>query len=197
MFSLILDLIGLLNLSVFFGSMFFFFAGYALAPMIYSKKISWLLVYPMWIADKIELWMDKKWRPAPLFLFIFSMNSISLGIDFISGFVPFLPVFIAVWTGLNIGVIAFHTLKGRFYFASLLNPVALLELPAAFVVFTMAFQYNIKLLNIKFDGFQAHSFSEYFLIFLMIVLPLLIAAGLLETWLIFLHKKMENNEQHK
>ncbi len=194
MFFKILDLLSLLNISIFLSSMFFFFVGYALAPVVYSKKVRWLLAYPMWIAGKIEHWMEKKWNPILLFLFIFSMNSISLGIDFFSGLVPFLPVLFAVWTGLNIGVIAFHTLKGHFYYASLLNPVALLELPAAFAVFTMAFQYNVKILNINAAGFQAHSLSEYFQVFLFIVIPLLIAAGILETWLIFLNKKMENSQ---
>jgi len=193
MFSLIQELLGRLNISIFFSSMFFFFIGYALAPVVYSKKTVLLLAYPMWIAGKIELWMEKKWNPVVLFLFIFSMNTISLGVDLLSGLVPFLPLFFAVWTGLNIGVIAFHTLKGRFYYASLFNPVALLELPAAFAVFTMAFQYNIKIFNINFNGFQAHSFSEYAAVFAVIVLPLLFAAGILETWLIFLHKKMENS----
>ena len=183
----------ILNLPIFLSSILFFLIGYALAPTVYYKKISWLLAYPMWMANKIEDLMNKKWHPAALFLFIFSLNSISLGIDFISGIVPLLPVLFAVWTGLNIGLITYHTLDGEFFFAAILNPVALIELPAAFIAFTLAFQYNLNIFNVHFSALSAPSFSAYLHLFLVVVLPLLFIAGILETWLIFYSKKMEDH----
>ena len=182
----------MISFPIFLSSILFFLIGYALAPAVYYKKISWLLAYPLWIANKIEDLMNRKWHPVALFAFIFFLNSLSLGIDFFSGLVPFLPILFAVWTGLNIGLITYHTLEGHFYYAAMINPAALIELPAAFISFTQAIQYTQKILNISFQASVQPSFSPYIHLFLVSVLPLLFVAAILETWLILYGRKMED-----
>jgi len=184
----------MLSFSVFLSSILFFLVGYALAPTVYFKKISWLLAYPMWVAGILEDLMKRKWHPVSLFVFIFFLNSISLSIDFFSGLVPFLPVLFAVWTGLNIGLITYHTLEGHFYFAALLNPVALLELPAAFITFTLALQYNLKNLHVHLGAAAEPAFASYLHLFLVAVLPLLFVAAVVESLLISYGKKMEDRQ---
>ncbi len=197
MFEQLLAKIALINFQVFLISMLFFFAGYALAPTAYYKKINWLTAYPFWIVEKLDKWVKKKWNPIILFLFLFSLNSTSLFINLLSGLAPVLPLIFAVWTGLNIGIITYHTLEGHFYFASLLNPVALFELPAAFISFTLALQYNLSGLNITVIKFPAADFSAYLEVFVMIVLPLLFISGVIETILIFFSQKLENNSHNE
>ncbi len=187
----------LINAQFYLGSMVFFFVGYALAPWVYHKQIRVLTTYPLWIAERLEQWMEKKWPAWLLFLFILAVNSFSLAVDLFSGLLPALPFVFAVWTGLNIGIISFHTLKGKFYFASLLNPVALFELPAAFLVFTMAIQYNLTLLKAPLKPLHLSEtpFAVYFNLFLLIIIPLLIIAALIETALIQYARKMEDGSR--
>ncbi len=182
--------IGLLRLTIFLASALFFFIGYGLAPVVYHKNIRWLLAYPMWMAEKIEKWSKQSWHPGIIFLFIFSMNLISLSVDFFSGLIPLLPVVFAVWTGLNVGLVSFHTLEGNFFYASLFNPVSLFELPAVFSAFTLAFQFNTRFFP-EWKIVTVPSLEVYMQAFLTIVLPLLLIGGIVETALIKFMDKME------
>ncbi len=182
--------IGLLKLPVFLASALFFFIGYGLAPIVYHKHIRWLLAYPMWMAEKIETWSKQSWHPGIIFLFIFSMNLISLTIDFFSGMIPFVPLVFAVWTGLNVGLVSFHTLEGNYFYASLFNPVSLFELPAVFSAFTLAFQYNAQFFP-EWNRLTVPPLETYFHAFLAIVLPLLLLGGIVETALIKFMDKIE------
>ncbi len=185
------DLLSLLNLKIFMVSILLFIVGYAFAPTAHFKQIRFLTAYPLWIAEKMEAWAKKKWNPVLLFLFLFSLNSVSLLINFFSGYLPLLPLIFAVWTGLNIGLITYHTLKGQFYFASLINPVALFELPAAFISFTAAIQFSLASFHPRLISLPETSFSQYLQLFYYIVIPLLVASGIIETFLIILSQKME------
>ncbi|MGD9488254.1 MAG: stage II sporulation protein M [Calditrichaceae bacterium] len=187
------DKLDLLNFNIFLTSALFFFAGYAFAPTACYKKINWILVYPRWLVSKLDHLVKKKWNLMILFLVIFLVNGASLFINLLSGFIPGLPFLFALWMGVNIGVVSYDTLEGNYYYAALLNPVALFELPAAFISFTMAFQYNLINLNIPMKGIAAIPFSEYIHLFIEIVLPLLLIAGILETALINFSQKLENN----
>jgi len=188
------DLFLPLTLQLLLAGMLFFFLGYALAPLAYAREIKWLTTYPLWVADKLEAWADKKINPYLLFLFILSVNSISLSLDFFSGWVPGLPILFAVWTGLNVGVITFKTLKGEFYYAALINPVALLELPAVFIAFGLAFGVNAKILSVNISVAQ-FGFQQFIQSYLGLVLPLLLIAAIVETALITFAQKMEKNNE--
>ncbi len=185
------DLFLPVRLQLVFTGMVFFFVGYAAAPWIYHKKVKWLLVFPLWIAEKLESWSKKKINAFGLFLFIFGVNNISLTLDLLSGFILFLPILFAVWTGLNIGVVTFHSLKGEFYFAALVNPVALIELPAVFITFALALSYNLQLLEWGGKEFFWQT-ATYLHSYLGIVLPLLFVAAVIETALIHWAQKIQD-----
>lgn len=186
--------ITVLNLQVFFVGILVFFIGYTLAPTAYFKEIKWLLAYPLWISKKLEYLAKANWSPIYLFFFLLIINSISLFIALLTGFVPILPVLYTMSVGFNIGVITYHNLKGKLYYAALLNPVALFELPAAFIVFTMAFQYNLHILNLNVLNIKTIPFKDYLDIFLSLVIPLLILASIIETALIMISRKIKIDE---
>ncbi len=187
--------LGMVNFRIFLFSILLFFVGYTIAPFIYFRQIKILLAYPMWIARKLDKIAAKNWHPVLLFVFIFSVNLVSLFVDLISGYVPTLPFIFAVWTGLNIGVVTYHTLEGKFYFVSLLNPVALFELPAAFIAFSLALEYNCHLLNCTVFEQQITSFLPYLHSFVILVIPLLVLAGIIETFAIRLAHRVEEEQK--
>jgi len=183
-----------IRLQLVLAGMVFFFAGYALAPWVYFKKIKWLLTFPLWIAEKLEKWSKKEINPYLMFIFIFSVNTFSLTIDFISGLVLFLPILFALWTGLNIGIVTFHTLKGEFYYAALLNPVAMIELPAVFITFALALGYNLQLMELSGQD-TSWGFDTYLHSYIWIVIPLLLISAVVETFFIHWAQKMEENNK--
>lgn len=186
------DLFLPVRLQLVFAGMVFFFSGYAAAPWVYHKKIKWLLAFPLWMAAKLEIWSRKKVNHFGLFLFIFGLNSISLTLDLLSGYIVFLPVLFAAWSGLNIGVVTFHSFKGEFYFAALMNPVALIELPAVFITFALALSYNLQ--QLQWSGTEYDWKAEtYWHSYLGIVFPLLFIAAIIETVLIHWAQKMEDS----
>ncbi len=192
MFAFISSRLALIDIQVFLSSILLFMIGYAFAPTAYFKNIRWLLAYPLWVAKKLEKWSKRDWNPYALFGFIFLLNAASLFINLLSGFIPLLPVLFAIWTGLNVGTVSYHMLKGRFYFASLFNPVSIFELPAAFLSFTMAMQYNIIQLNLGWFSLKPVAFLNYMQLFLATVLPLLVISGIIESALIKYAQKFED-----
>lgn len=183
--------IALINLKIFFASILVFFIGYTFAPTAYFKNINWLTVYPLWISKKLERLAKVNWNPIFLFFFLLIINTLSLFTALLTGLAPILPVFYAMGVGFNIGVITYHNLKGKLYYTALLNPVALFELPAAFIAFTMSFQYNFQILNIKIPSIKVASFNEYLNVFLFVVVPLLTLASIVETTLIIISRKIK------
>jgi hypothetical protein len=187
--------IAVLNLQVFFVSILVFFIGYTLAPTAYFKNIKWLIAYPLWISKKLERLTKIKWSPVYLFAFLLIVNSISLFAALLTGLAPILPLLYTISVGFNIGIITYHNLKGKLYYVALLNPIALFELPAAFIVFTMAFQYNLQLLNLKVLYTETTPFAEYLNIFLFLIIPLLAIASIIETTLIIISQKINMNDE--
>ena len=94
--------------------------------------------------------------------------------------------------GINIGIVMYHSLEGRYYYLGLLNPVALLELPAAWLSIAMAIQFSLTH-YFNLTGFEAISFNQYLKYFTMTVLPLLFVAGVVETILIAKVEKMDKS----
>lgn len=191
MIEILLDIVSIINLKIFLLSILLFVIGYAFAPTAHFKNVRFLTTYPLWISGKMEEWAKKKWNPLLLFFFLFTLNSLYLLVTFLSGNIPILPVVFALWTGLNIGLITYHTLKGQYYFASLFNPVALFELPAAFISFAAAMQYNISTFFPQLFALPQISFTEYMTLYYYIVLPLLVISGIIETFLVLLSQKLE------
>ncbi len=172
-----------MNFNIFFTAILLFFIGYGLAPTAHFKNIKWLLAYPFFIMELMDKYFKYNWPALKIFLVIFILNSCSLFINLLSAWGIITPFLFIIYLGINMGVIIYHSFNGRFYFASLLNPVAIFELPAAWISITMAIQFSLK----KFfhAGFLSEiSFLQYLQYFMLTVLPLLFIAGIIEAFLI-------------
>ena len=167
-----------------------FFIGYVLAPTVYYKKVKWLTAYPFFIIHLMDKYFKKDWPALTIFIVIFCLNSISLFINLLSGWGILLPFILIIYTGLNIGVVMYHTLEGKFYYASLLNPVAILELPAAWISVAMGIQFGLNRIS-SLSLYETISFSKYVDYFLYTVVPLLFIAAIIETVLIIVARKQE------
>lgn len=187
-----LDVFKIINTQIFLLSILLFFIGYAIAPFAYFKKIKWLTSYPFFLIRLIEQHFNKEWHPLKIFLVIFVLNSISLLINLVSAFGIILPVLFSIYLGINLGIVMYHTLDGKFYYLSLLNPVAIIELPAVWISYTMAIQYSaVKYFNISW--IEPVPFAQYFTYFIFTVIPLLLIAAIIETVLIIISRKFERN----
>ena len=167
-----------------------FFIVYVLAPTVYYKKVKWLTAYPFFIIHLMDKYFRKDWPALTIFIVIFCLNSISLFINLLSGWGILLPFILIIYTGLNIGVVMYHTLEGKFYYASLLNPVAILELPAAWISVAMGIQFGLNRIS-SISLYETISFSKYVDYFLYTVVPLLFLAAIIETVLIIVARKQE------
>jgi len=186
-----LAVFGIINSRILLISVLLFFIGYALAPTAYYKKYKWLLAYPFFIIHLMEKHFKRDW-PAPLiFLVILTLNSLSLYFNLLSGWIVFLPYFVIIYLGLNVGVIIYHTLEGKFFYLSLFNPVALIELPAAWISITMAIQFS---LGRYIDTLPIISFMQYTVYFLQTIIPILVLAGIIETALIVYSRRYEKED---
>jgi uncharacterized membrane protein SpoIIM required for sporulation len=187
--------LSIINYQVFLFSILLFFIGYTLAPSAYYKKIKWLIVYPFFIINLIDKHFNKDWHPIKIFIVIVLLNSISLFLNLISAYGVILPVIFSIYLGLNLGVVMYHTLEGKHYYLSLLNPVTLIELPAAWLSFAMAIQFSASN-YFSISGIDSATFNQYAYYFIITVLPLLIAAGIIETTLIMVAKNFEKNDKN-
>ena len=178
-----LEVFEVINPQIFIISILLFFIGYAIAPTAYYKKIKWLTIYPFYIIKLMDAFFQKKHHPLKIFIILFSLNTFSLFINLLSGLGLFLPFLVIIYMGINIGVVMYHSLEGKFYYAGLINPVALLELPAAWLSITMAMQFSMKhYLNVTY--LPEIQLSQYIIYFLKTIVPLLFMAGIIETILI-------------
>ena len=178
-----IEVFKIINVQIFIISILLFFIGYAIAPTAYFKKINVLTAYPFFIIKLMDEFFDKKHHPVKIFLILFSLNSLSLFLNLISAWGVILPFIFILYMGINIGVVMYHSLQGKFYYAGLLNPVAVLELPAAWLSITMAIQFSLQ--NFFGSSFLPEiSFGQYLIYFLYTIIPILFLAGIIETVLI-------------
>lgn len=193
MISGFLEVAEVLNIQIFLLAALLFFVGYALAPTAYFKKINWLTVYPFFIIHLMDTYFKKEWHPLLIFLVILVLNTFSLFINLLSGWGLILPYFVIIYMGINIGVIMYHSLEGKYYYISLFNPVALLELPAAWLSIAMAIQFSLgHMLNI--EPFTNIAFDQYVKYFVQTIMPILFLAAIIETVLIMIARKQEEKQ---
>lgn len=188
------ELIAAIDFQIYLFSILLFFVGYAIAPTAYYKNIKWLLAYPFFIINLIEKHFNQNWHPVKIFIVLLILNCVSLFLNLISAYGFFLPLIFSIYLGLNLGIVMYHTLEGNHYYISLLNPVAIIELPAAWLSFTMAIQFSATY-YFGIGGIAVISFDQYLYFFLISVVPMLIIAGIIETGLIVVAKKLEKNEK--
>ena len=194
MFDIIFDHLNLLSFNIVILSIILFFVGYTLAPTIYYRKIRFFLAYPMWLNHFLESWMENKKMVLFAFFSIFFINAGFLALVLLSGSIPVLPMILLIWMGINIGVITYHTLKGQFYYSYLFTPVAILELGAVFITFSMALNINLLTLGKIFAPYTKpfSGMEAYWDTFKVIVIPLLVLAGILELVLFKISKKLND-----
>jgi hypothetical protein len=186
-----LEIFHVINTQILIISILLFFVGYAISPTAYYKKIKWLTAYPFFIIKLMDAFFKKKHHPLKIFFILFTLNTLSLFLNLISAWGILLPFIFVLYMGLNIGVVMYHSLEGKFYYIGLLNPVAILELPAAWLSITMAMQFSLQhYLNISF--LPTISFLKYVDYFLYTIIPLLLLAGIIETILIVKNEKDNN-----
>jgi len=178
-----LAVFGVINTQVFFSSVLLFFVGYVIAPTAYYKEIKWLTAYPFFIIKLMDQFFKKKHHPLKIFLILISLNTISLFVNLLSAWGVILPFFFIIYMGINIGIVMYHSLEGRFYYLGLLNPVAILELPAAWLSIAMAIQFSLTH-YFELNELAIVSFNQYLHYFVMTILPILLIAAVIETILI-------------
>ena len=187
-----IEVFSAINLQIFFISVLLFFVGYAFAPTAYFKKIKWLTIYPFYIIKLMDAFFQKKHRPMKIFLILFLLNSSSLFINLLSAWGIILPFLVMIYMGINIGVVMYHTLQGKFYYLGLFNPVAFLELPAAWLSITMAIQFSLRHF-FGFDWLPELTFGSYVIYYFKTIIPLLLLAGIIETIMIVKGEKDDNS----
>jgi hypothetical protein len=178
-----LEVINVINTQIYIVSILLFFVGYAFAPTAYYKKIKWLTAYPFFIIRLMNAFFKKKHHPLKILFILFFLNTVSLLINLISAWGIFLPVIFVLYMGINIGVVMYHSLEGKFYYVGLLNPVAIIELPAAWLSITMAMQFSLQYFC-EISFLPEINFAQYVTYFMYTIVPLLFFAGVIETILI-------------
>ena len=190
-----LEVFQVINTQIFIISVLLFFIGYAFAPTAYYKKIKWLTAYPFYIIKLMDQFFKKQHHPLKIFIILFSLNVTSLLINLLSAWGIILPYIFVLYMGINIGIVMYHSLEGRFYYLGLLNPVAILELPAAWLSIAMAVQFSMTRF-FRVTNLPVVEFSHYLKYFLYTVIPLLLIAGILETILIVVAVKKSSNTEN-
>ena len=184
------EVFSVINMQLFLFAALMFFVGYALAPTAYFKKVKWLTAYPFFIIHLMDRYFKTDWHPVFIFFLLLTLNSFSLFTNILSGIVPGLPLVFAVLLGINIGVVLYHTVGGELYYPALLNPVAMIELPTAWISLALAFEMNLM------GGFDLPvvTFGQSMQYFWATILPLLVIAAIIETGLIVFSRRFEADD---
>ena len=190
-----LEVFQVINTQIFIISVLLFFIGYAFAPTAYYKKIKWLTAYPFYIIKLMDQFFKKQHHPLKIFIILFSLNVTSLLLNLLSAWGIILPYIFVLYMGLNIGIVMYHSLEGRFYYLGLLNPVAILELPAAWLSIAMAVQFSMTRF-FRVTNLPVVEFSHYLKYFLYTVIQLLLIEGILESILIVVAVKKSSNTEN-
>ena len=160
-----------------------FFAGVFFAPIVVRKEVGVLLWYPLWIWGLIKRHIDLGAPFFRLWALIFSLNSFSLFCNLVSGFFIILPPLFAFLLGIHIAIISLKEIgKLRLVFL-ILNPVSLLELPAAWISLSLGMRFGRDLYLSKYTNVLS-LFERSLTGYLFAVLPLLAIAGFIEVSLI-------------
>lgn len=190
-FGLGLDLLGRVDAVYLLVSAALMFAGFVSAHPVMKYDIRVLQWYPLWVWRLVREALSPEDSWLKLFVFLFVFNSVSLFVNFVSGWLVVLPYLLVYLLGLNLGVVGIEEAgSGGAVGMLVLNPVAWLELPAAFVATALGMQLGNVVLRGGFSG-GFDVFAGFFRVFLLVVLPLLFLAGVFEASLIRLFASSE------
>lgn len=191
MFSELFDAV---HYAYFFISAVLFLIGINTGPIVVEKNIRWLMAYPLLMKQLMEKYFKTKSAFIVLFLIIFSLNNLSLFTSFLSGFLVILPPIAAFVTGLNVAIISFEVMGWQGIWHILVNPVAWLEFPAAWLSFGLGFRLSETLLKSGSLQTTIDKFISLLPIYFKYVFTLLLLAGLLEAALIVFAEKINDGE---
>lgn len=179
------DVFASLNWDLIGFSAILFMLGVLTAPTIIERNLRWLMAYPEWAFQKIERFVEKKPSIWKLFLLIFLLNTLSVLIVYLSGFTIVLPFLLIIWAGINSGILLYkNTGGGIALILFFLNPVALFELPANWIGFSLPLEMSLFYFHTYTYKTVLQTFRQDFFIFEWLVIPLLILAALIEATLI-------------
>ncbi len=187
------DLFEHLNFAFIFIAAVLFFAGIYTAPAIVQKNIGWMLIYPRWVAKLMEKYFSARWNFLTIFSLIFMLNNVSLFAGFISGFLVILPLFFAFFTGFHVAVIGYDLLGWQGIWHLLVNPVAWLEFPAAWISFALGIKLGFTVIfggGFSSAGKMCNSLLPIYAKYAMV---LLLIAALLESGMILWAEKHKND----
>jgi len=160
-----------------------FFVGYVASYPVTKFEVRVLTWYPLrlWRHVREAVSPDDTWLK--LFVFLLSFNATSLLVNFLSGFSVVLPPGLAFLLGMNVGVISVEEAGAEGLLALLVNPVAWLELPAAWVSLAVGTQLGLEVASGGLSG-ALSVFPELAEVYAYVVLPLLVVAAFLEAGMI-------------
>jgi hypothetical protein len=160
-----------------------FFLGVLAAPIVVRKEIKPLLWYPLWMWGLIKRHIDLGAPFLKLWALIFSLNSVSLFCNLVSGLFIILPPLFSFLLGIHIAIISLKELRKVRLVLLILNPVSLFELPAAWISLSLGMNLGRELYLSTYTNVLS-LFGREFMGYLFLVLPLLIIAGFIEVSLI-------------
>lgn len=174
----------LIDWNLFIFSALIFLTGIISAPWVIKFKLNFLIKYPTWVYQTLTKYIKYEKGILALFILIFSLNTISLFLDLIVGWGIVLPFLFAYLTGLNIAIISYNLGGNTGILALFFNPVALIELPAAWLALSAGMRLGISIINSGSFAQASIYFKQGMDLFVFFVIPLLIIAAILESTLI-------------
>lgn len=191
-----INILRLIDLKLCLLASFLFCLGLILSPWIVRRNVRFFLFYPLWIWGLIKRHLKPEDPYLKIFFFIFSLNSISLLFNVLSGLFFVLPFIFAILLGMNVGITLFKEIGKLDFLAIFLNPVSLFELPAAWISISVGIKIGILLYPDFTLSAIGEVLSKEIPVYIYVIIPLLIISGLIETTMIkVLARKLETRNR--
>jgi len=191
-----INILRLIDLDLCLLASFLFCLGLILSPWIVRRNVRFFLFYPLWIWGLIKRHLKPEDPYLKIFFFIFSLNSISLLFNVLSGLFFVLPFIFAILLGMNVGIVLFKEIGKLDFLAIFLNPVSLFELPAAWISISVGIKIGILLYPDFALSAIGEVLSKEIPVYIYVIIPLLIISGLIETTMIkVLARKLETRNR--
>ena len=191
-----INILRLIDLNLCLLASFLFCLGLILSPWIVRRNVRFFLFYPLWIWGLIKRHLKPEDPYLKIFFFIFSLNSISLLFNVLSGLFFVLPFIFAILLGMNVGIVLFKEIGKLDFLAIFLNPVSLFELPAAWISISVGIKIGILLYPDFALSAIGEVVSKEIPVYIYVIIPLLIISGLIETTMIkVLARKLETRNR--